>query len=81
MPVHSQEKNELLRKTEPELGEWREKNPFPVRHGGLQRSRGERASVVPNPVSWHRHRRAVLPSVFIIPGAAKQHQRLIPVSF
>ena len=74
----------LLRKSQGGIG-WRRNNtPKPPHAVGVTLLAGWRASVVPDPVGWHRPRNAVAPdirlpqldAIFIIPGAHKRHERL-----
>src|SRR5271157_1759700 len=59
----------LLRKSGPELAGWRDNTPRPpLVAGGALLSGGGRASVVPDPVRRHRHRRAVVRSHVLITG-------------
>src|SRR5271157_334419 len=61
---------DLLRKSAPGFATWCDKVPLPVLDGG-HRS-GGRASVVPNPVRWHRPRRAVLARHELIAGGVRR---------
>src|SRR5271157_67529 len=58
----------LLRKSGPELAGWPDNSPRPPLVAGGALLSGGRASVVPDPVRRHRHRRAVVRSHVLITG-------------